>query len=302
VTKVFLHCRHGRISSQITKFTEGCVKRTILAGGPNLCCCWPPFYFPQIEDEHQTWWYNQQYLKSLLTPTASTLQVPSLIYFKTRCRVDAVENMEKARTIGVSAFAIFFIAVAPQKAHWYNLMTPSTSDASRADINAVFPPLSLLLNLDKTTMEKVLEACSLSWRKGDKSFPTLQAWENIIADYKLDIEVTTFIIASKWHYFVRIGLFDASRHPAKMPIHYWRDRNNNKVSPPKLQINKITTIFGEGAGSMGILCNDLLSNNADNVVENIGIDSDTELVVPRIEQPIEIKRKSMVSVSFFDIT
>jgi len=87
-----------------------------------------------------------------------------------------------------------------------------------------------------------------------------------------------------------------------MPIHYWRDRNNIKVSPPKLQINKITTIFGEGAGSMGILCNDLLSNNADNVVENIGIDSDTESVVPRIEQPIEIKRKSMVSVSFFDIT
>jgi hypothetical protein len=45
--------------------------------------------------------------------------------------VDAVENMEKARTIGVSAFAIFFIAVAPQKAHWYNMMTPSTSDTNK---------------------------------------------------------------------------------------------------------------------------------------------------------------------------
>jgi hypothetical protein len=76
---------------------------------------------------------------SLLTPTVSTLQVPSLTNYKTRCSVDAVENMEKARNIGLLAFADFFIAVAPQKAHWDNLMTPSTSDTSRADINAVFP-------------------------------------------------------------------------------------------------------------------------------------------------------------------
>jgi hypothetical protein len=205
--------------------------------------------------------------------------------------VDAVESMEKARNIGLLAFADFFIAVAPQKAHWYNLMTPSTSDASRADINAVFPPLSSLLNLDRTTMEKVLEACSFSRRKGDQSLPTLQAWDNFIAEYKLDIEVTTFIIASKRRYFVRIGSFDASRHPAKMPIHYWRERNNIKLSPPKLRINKITAIFAERVGSMGILCNDWLSDYADDNAENIGTDSDAESVVPSIERSIEIKSK-----------
>jgi hypothetical protein len=42
---------------------------------------------------------------------------------------------------------------------------------------------------------------------------------------------------------------------------------------------------------MGILCNDLLSNNADNAIENIRMGSDTESVGPSIEQPIEIKSK-----------
>jgi hypothetical protein len=138
-------------------------------------------------------------------------------------------------------------------------------------------------------MEKVLEACSFSQRKGDQSLPTLQAWENFIAEYKLDIEVTTFIITSKWCYFVRIGSFDALRHPAKIPIHYWREQNNIKLSPPKLRINKITAIFAERVGSIGILCNDLLSDYANDDAENIGKDSDAESVVPSIELTIKIK-------------
>jgi hypothetical protein len=107
----------------------------------------------------------------------------------------------------------FFMAMAPQRAHWYNLMTPSTSDASRADIHAVSPPLSLLLNLDKVPWRKYWKHAVCLRERGDKSMPTLQAWENFIAEYKFNIEVTTFIIASKWHYFVRIGSSDASRHP-----------------------------------------------------------------------------------------
>jgi hypothetical protein len=51
----------------------------------------------------------------------------------------------------------------------------------------------------------------------------MQAWENFIAEYKVDNEVTTFAIDNKHCYFVRIGSFEASRHPVKMPIHYWRD-------------------------------------------------------------------------------
>jgi hypothetical protein len=70
--------------------------------------------------------------------------------------------MEEARIIGVRALADFFMAMAAMKAHWYNLMVPSILDPSRVEINAVFSLLSSLLNLDISTMEKVLKACSLS--------------------------------------------------------------------------------------------------------------------------------------------
>ncbi len=109
--------------------------------------------------------------------------------------------MKKARNIGVRALTNFFLAMAPQKAHWYNL-TPSILDPLEAEINAVFSPLSSLLNLDMIPMAKVLEVCSLSRRKGSKSLPIMQAWENFITEYKVDIEVTTFAIDNKRCYFV----------------------------------------------------------------------------------------------------
>jgi hypothetical protein len=93
------------------------------------------------------------------------------------------------------------MAMAPQKAHWYNL-TSSSMDPPRAEINAVFPLLSLLLNLDVSTMEKVLEVCSLSRRKGNRSMPTMLAWGDFVMEYKLKIEVTTFNIDNKHCYFV----------------------------------------------------------------------------------------------------
>jgi hypothetical protein len=74
--------------------------------------------------------------------------------------VYAVASMKKAKNISVRALTNF-LAMAPQKAHWYSL-TPSILDPLKAEINAVFPPLSSLLNLDMITMAKVLEACSLS--------------------------------------------------------------------------------------------------------------------------------------------
>ncbi len=175
-------------------------------------------------------------------------------------------------------------------------MTPSILNPSRAEIIAVF---SLLLNLYISTMEKVLEVCSLSWRKGTKSKPTIHAWENFIVEYKLDIEVTTFNINNKHWYFFKNGSFDASRHAAKIPIYYWRDQNNKEVSPPKLWINKLTAIFVESVGSMGISVDISHFDNSDANIDNIGMDSDAESVAPSIEQPIEIKIKHMVRVSFF---
>jgi hypothetical protein len=42
---------------------------------------------------------------------------------------------------------------------------------------------------------------------------------------------------------------------------------------------------------MGIVFNDSLSHNADDLNQNIGIDGNAELVGPSIEQPIDIKNK-----------
>jgi hypothetical protein len=53
--------------------------------------------------------------------------------------------------------------------------------------------------------------------------PTVRAWENFIAEFKLGVEVTTFTIENKCGYFVRIESYHASRHPSKMTICYWRD-------------------------------------------------------------------------------
>ncbi len=70
--------------------------------------------------------------------------------------------MEEARIIGVRALADFVMAMVAMKAQWYNLMVPSFLDPSRVEINAVFPLLSLLLNLDIINMEKLPEVCGLS--------------------------------------------------------------------------------------------------------------------------------------------
>jgi alpha-glucosidase (family GH31 glycosyl hydrolase) len=48
-------------------------------------------------------------------------------------------------------------------------------------------------------------------------------------------------------YFLRIGSYNRSSHPAKMPIFYWRERN---YVSPKLHINKLATIFAQHVGWM----------------------------------------------------
>jgi hypothetical protein len=60
------------------------------------------------EDEHKSWYKNQQYLKNHLMPTALTLQMALLPYHKTRGLVDAVASMKEARNIGVRALNNFF--------------------------------------------------------------------------------------------------------------------------------------------------------------------------------------------------
>jgi len=64
-------------------------------------------------------------------------------------------------------------------------------------------------------------------------------------------------------------------------------------------MNKLTAIFTERVDSMGISFNDSLSNNAEDLNKNTGMDSNVESVGPSIEQLIEIRKKEHACVSFF---
>jgi len=155
--------------------------------------------------------------------------------------------MDLPHLIGRRASADFFLAMSSQKAHWYNIIAPSKSDPLSNEINRIFPPISSLLNIEATIMNRVLEKSSLCRRRGEVLFPVVQAWHDFITEYGIDVELTMFSIENKRRYFLRISSYNRSSHPAKMPIFYWRERN---YFPPKLRINKLATIFAQHVGRM----------------------------------------------------
>jgi hypothetical protein len=106
--------------------------------------------------------------------------------------------MASSLAMGRKALAAFFSAVAPQKAQWYNLMSPSEFDTSSDEINRIFSPISSFLNIEVTIMNEVLEACGLCRRKGTDLLVAEQDWIEFIAEYRLDIELT--VIGMKQSY------------------------------------------------------------------------------------------------------
>jgi hypothetical protein len=161
--------------------------------------------------------------------------------------------------MGRKALAAFFSAVAPQKAHWYNLMSTSEFDTSSDEINRIFPPISSFLNIEVTIMNKVL--------KGTDLLVAEKGWIEFIAEYRLDIELTVFTIGKRRR-FLRIGslllesaaVFYASaplislliHQRPKMPGFYW----SKGIGPPKLQISKLTNIFALDVGKMNLRFDD----------------------------------------------
>jgi hypothetical protein len=101
-------------------------------------------------------------------------------------------------------------------------------------------------------MNQVLEASGLCRKKADIFLPTLQAWREFIAKYKIDVELTMFSLGNKRRHFLRVGSFNTMNHPAKMPVFYWRER----VEPPKLRINKVTSIFALSIGQLNLTFDD----------------------------------------------
>jgi hypothetical protein len=78
--------------------------------------------------------------------------------------------------------------------------------------------------------------------------PHLKSWHSFIAEYRLDIEVTTFSIANKRHYFIRIGSWDKQQHPLKLPLTCWQ----GKIPPTKLCIHGPTGQFARYVGLMNL--------------------------------------------------
>jgi hypothetical protein len=89
--------------------------------------------------------------------------------------------------LGRQALAGFFTAMAPQKAHWYNVLPPTNVDPSRDNISRIFPPLSSLLNIEVMIMQKVLEVCGLCCQKGSDLLILENGWKVFIAECRLSI-------------------------------------------------------------------------------------------------------------------
>jgi hypothetical protein len=180
--------------------------------------------------------------------------------------------MASSLAMGRKALAAFFSAVAPQKAHWYNLMSPSEFDTSRDEINRIFPPISSFLNIEVTIMNKVLEACGLCRRKGTDLLVAEQGWIEFIAEYMLDIELTVFTIGKRRR-FLRIGSFHKLTHPPKMPGFYW----SKGIGPPKLRISKLTNIFAQDVGKMNLRFDDL-SDAGSEIESDSSVSNDESMV------------------------
>ncbi len=93
----------------------------------------------------------------------------------------------------------------PQHAHWYFIKEPIVREAYCQEIRLLFPSLSLLLNIPDELLTSVLKISGLVYEQLNISSPFVCAWEDFIAEYKLNDELTTFLIAGKQQIFIQVG-------------------------------------------------------------------------------------------------
>ena len=155
--------------------------------------------------------------------------------------------MKSGSSTGRQALADFFGAMVTQKAHWYCLSVLSASDPASAQLSKIFPSLSTLLSVEPGLMNSVLQLCGLAQLRRGKDSLVMKAWMDLIAEKRLDVEITTFS-TDKRRYFIRVGSWNKDRHPPKLPLHCWRDR----ISPPKLRISGLTRVFAECVGLLDL--------------------------------------------------
>jgi hypothetical protein len=159
---------------------------------------------------------------------------------------DSQDPMSLCQSIARKAFADFFAATEVQHAHWYQVKE-ATVGCRINEINNAFPSLSKLLSIPEELLMAVEEAAGLvSVRRGVFS-PKKLAWEALIAEYRLNNEITSFRCGDRVRIFVKVGSW-SHRHPGITPESIWATKGAYRR--PMLRISRLTMAFAAGIGNL----------------------------------------------------
>jgi hypothetical protein len=137
----------------------------------------------------------------------------------------------------------FFAAISLQKAHWYRLFELDNSEANSSLINATFPSLAYLMQMDHDLVQQMLLEAGLAREKIIKQsyivYADHDAWESFIAKNHLDIEATYFTINNKRQLYMKVGLWCNIKH--RTPGYIWKEAvKAGCYDVPKLGISSVT--------------------------------------------------------------
>ncbi len=189
---------------------------------------------------------------------------------------DSQDPMSLCQSIARKAFADFFAATEVQHAHWYQVKE-ATVGCRINEINNAFPSLSKLLSIPEELLMAVEEAAGLvSVRRGVFS-PKKLAWEALIAEYRLNNEITSFRCGDRVRIFVKVGSW-SHRHPGITPESIWATKGAYRR--PMLRISRLTMAFAAGIGNLDCRLptssgNDSDSDDNSESVEGNGSDGST---------------------------
>jgi len=162
---------------------------------------------------------------------------------------DKQEVMSSGQNIARKALADFFAATEMQHAHWYQVKE-ATVGTHLNEVNKAFPSLSTLLSIPEELLVAIEKTAGLvSFRRGVFSSITM-AWEALIAEYKLDNELTTFSCGGRPRLFIKVGSW-SRRHPGVTPEFIWATKGEYRK--PMLRISTLTMAFAATIGNLELI-------------------------------------------------
>jgi len=162
---------------------------------------------------------------------------------------DKQEVMSSGQNKARKALADFFAATEMQHAHWYQVKE-ATVGTHLNEVNKAFPSLSTLLSIPEELLVAIEKTAGLvSFRRGVFSSITM-AWEALIAEYKLDNELTTFSCGSRPRLLIKVGSW-SRRHPGVTPEFIWATKGEYRK--PMLRISTLTMAFAATIGNLELI-------------------------------------------------